>query len=164
MDKNSIIGLLLIAGIMIGYSWFTKPSETEKQAYQKQLDSIAVVQKNTQLLDLAAKKDSTAIIETLTNPIASDTVLLNKITADRAEKYGVFAASSVGIEKEFILENEKIKVILSSKGGSIKTVQLKEYSTYDSLPVYIYDGRTSKFGFDFKYKNKGMMSTNNLFF
>lgn len=164
MDKNSIIGLLLIAGIMIGYSWFTKPSETEKQAYQKQLDSIAVVQKNTQLLDLAAKKDSTAIIETLTNPIASDTVLLNKITADRAEKYGVFASSSVGIEKEFILENEKIKVILSSKGGCIKTVQLKEYSTYDSLPVYIYDGRTSKFGFDFKYKNKGMMSTNNLFF
>jgi YidC/Oxa1 family membrane protein insertase len=164
MDKNSIIGLLLIAAIMIGYSWFTKPTEAEKQAYQKQIDSIAKVQENQKLIDLANKKDSINGFVVLTDTSVKDSTLLKKVSAERVEKFGVFASNAEGTEKEYVLENEKIKVILSSKGGYIKTVQLKEYTTYDSLPVYIYDGKSSKFGFDFKYKSKGMMSTSNLFF
>jgi YidC/Oxa1 family membrane protein insertase len=164
MDKNSVIGLLLIAGIMIGYSWFTQPNESEKIAYQKQLDSIAKVEENKKLLDIATKKDSINSIASVADDAAADTNLLKKVSAERQEKFGVFAANSAGVEKEYTIENEKIKVFLSSKGGYIKTVQLKQYTAYDSLPVYIYDGKTSKFGFDFKYKNKGMMNTSNLFF
>ena len=44
MDKNTIIGFVLIAAVLFGYSWFTKPTPEQLQELQRRNDSIAQVE------------------------------------------------------------------------------------------------------------------------
>ena len=152
MDKNSIIGLLLIGGILIGYTWLTKPSEEELKA-MKTRDSIAQVER------LQNEKLEAERVEALQKQYAEQ----KKDTAALKEAYGSFANAINQKEESITLENQLIKLTLNTKGGGISAVQLKDFQTHDSLPLMLWEEKNSKFGLTFYAENKSM-NTQDLIF
>jgi len=168
MNKNSIIGFILIAAIMVFYTFWMTPSEEElaKKQHAKQVqDSILMVQKMQDSLravqaEIAAKKaqqEQKVVADTVPEKEATD----NFKTLQN--KYADFANSAAGKEDYYVLESDLLKVEISSKGGYIKTVELKDYKTFDSLPLILFNPETTKFGLSFFVHNRAI-STENFYF
>ena len=170
MDKNTITGLLIIFAILIGYSFWMTPSSEEMQAKQHRADSIAQVMRTQdsiaaisrierQIMDSINKaKDA----ENTTAATENTDLQSNNATIDR-DKLGIFANSSVGEDKTFILESELLKLTVSAKGGKIISVQVKQFQTFDSLPLILFDSAQSNFGITF-FANNRIINTNDLYF
>ncbi|MBK9480158.1 MAG: membrane protein insertase YidC [Bacteroidetes bacterium] len=159
MDKNSIIGLLLIGAILIGFSIYNAPTENEIAAQKRQQDSIEAVQK------LASKQKQQAVLQDAVIAAIADTTTISDSTKNEVLKstYGPFIASASGERKISYIENELIKVGISNKGGRIVSVQLKKYRTHDSLPLLLCDEDSSRFGLSFIAQNR-VFSTDTLYF
>lgn len=162
MNKNSIIGFILIAGIMIGYTYWMAPSKEELAKQQRKTDSIAQIQrKNAETL---AK--TTKILEEASHPISPTseaTQEQSETYSDLQSKYDVFANAALGDEQLYIIENDLVKLEISNKGGHIKTVELKDYKTFDSLPVILFNPETARFGLSFFSHNR-IINTENFYF
>ena len=78
--------------------------------------------------------------------------------AARYNQYGSFANAAAGENKTWTLENEILKVDFSSRGAYVKTVELKDYKTFDSLPLIGFDAETSRFNLEFIADGKGINS------
>ncbi|MCX7729141.1 MAG: membrane protein insertase YidC [Bacteroidia bacterium] len=126
MDKNSITGIVLIAIILGVWVYMTTPSQKEL-AKQKQIrDSIA----------LAESKKIKEVQENSTNSSGTPSVLPvlkndSIVSLEKQNFYKDFYPSAKGEEKLFTLENEKLKVTFTNKGGKIKQVELKEHHRYN---------------------------------
>ncbi len=148
MDKNTLIGLVLIFLVLIGFSYLNRPSE--EQIRQMHLrDSLEQVQKER--MQAAAEQEKQDFKLAQTND-SSNTNTLNS----------VFRQDSLQ-EKTIILENSKIKLHLSTKGGRITFVDLKEYRTHDSLPLILWQPDKSTFGLTF-YAQRKQINTEKLLF
>jgi YidC/Oxa1 family membrane protein insertase len=159
MDKNSIIGLLLIAAILIGFSIWTTPSQEEIEAARIKQDSIAAVQAEKKALQSAELIEQDPVsIEDIPDTIA-DTAFQERLRS----KFGVFANAAVGETEYWTIENDVLRLKISSKGGRIASAELKKYKTYDSLPLYLFEEKTSSFAFNFKADNN-IISTEDLYF
>lgn len=112
MDKNTITGFILMALVVIGFSWYSQPSEEERRLMAQQ-DSIAAVEK------LNAEK---AAIEQQ-----------QKVAEEKAEQAtdstALFFAQRQGQEQEIVLQNNKVKVTLSTLGGSIQNAEIIGYKS-----------------------------------
>lgn len=148
MDKNTIVGLVLIFLIMIGFSYLNKPSEEQQRAIRLR-DSIAQVE--AQRMQLAAEQEKADF-----NASRQNDSLTSSVKGD------VFQQDSLS-EKEITLENSKIKLHISTRGGRINYVDLKEYRTHDSLPLVLWQPQKSTFGLNFYAKNKQINTENYLF-
>lgn len=167
MDRNSIIGLLLIGAILLGYSYYMQPTEEEiaaARAAAKQ-DSVAAAQIN----EVKAKADAeTATIADAGQGLsAEDSMLLAKADSlkqvQSLQRFGELVKATTGEAEFHVLENEFIKFTTSSKGGAPVQAELKDYVTSDSMPLYLFDAETSSFGFKF-WLNKGTeINTNDLY-
>ena len=168
-NRNTVIGFALIAAILFGWMYFMSPSK-EELAKQRQLqDSIRQVRMEQQKIAdsiqaeqqhadaLAKQADSAAMAE-----MDSATLALKQAN-ELTEKFGAFAASAVGEEQTFTIENKLQKLTFSSKGGFLKQVELKEYKTYDSLPLISFDTTTSKFDLSFFAQNR-VINTSQFYF
>ncbi len=157
MDKNSILGLSIIGLIIIAYSIYTQPSAEEVSALKFKKDSIALVEARANAALALSQQPSTTSFDSTT--VVSDSVksLLEE------EKYGVFSHASQGTEQFITLENNKIKVVISSKGGRIKNVQLKDYKTWDGKPLYLMNNDSSIFNLSLSSHNRGI-NTQELYF
>ena len=68
-------------------------------------------------------------------------------------------------ENEFItLENNKVELKISLKGGRVYSARLKDYRTYDSLPLILFSGDSTVFGFNFFTADNKAVQTKNLYF
>lgn len=159
MDKNSIIGLLLIGAILIGFSIYNAPTENEIAAQKRQQDSVEAVQK------LASKQKQQAVLQDAVIAAIADTANISDSAKNEVLKstYGPFIASASGERKISFIENELIKIGISNKGGRIVSVQLKKYQTHDSLPLLLCDEDSSHFGLSFIAQNR-VFSTDTLYF
>ncbi|HRH03318.1 MAG TPA: membrane protein insertase YidC [Bacteroidia bacterium] len=159
MDKNSIIGLLLIGAILIGFSIYNAPTENEIAAQKRQQDSIEAVQK------LASKQQQQAVLQDAVIAAIADTSTISDSAKNEVLKstYGPFISAATGEKKISYIENELIKVGISNKGGRIVSVQLKKYQTHDSLPLLLCDEDSSRFGLSFIAQNR-VFSTDSLYF
>ncbi|ALO14780.1 Oxa1Ec [Salinivirga cyanobacteriivorans] len=150
MDRNSIIGILLIGAVLIAWSYFASPSEEEIQAERRRRDSLAQVeqQKEMQQKEQDIERSTEKKAEPTFTPEQNST--LNQDSADTKlmKKYGVFGVSAKGENKTFTLENEKVEIEIHSLGGRPYYVRLKEFQTYDSLPLKLFSGDSTKFGFN----------------
>ena len=153
MDKNSLIGIVLILGILIGWSVWMTPSKEELAQQRHIQDSINRVNKERFVRDSIAMAEANAIMTEKSNSIVED-----ESYSARYKQFGSFANASVGENKTLTLENELLKVDLSSRGAYVKTVELKDYKTYDSLPLIGFDEETSKFNLEFIADGKGINS------
>jgi YidC/Oxa1 family membrane protein insertase len=164
MDRNTIIGLLLILAIFIGYTIYTSPSEEEKLRRQYVQDSIARVQEQQiryrdSIQRLRQNTETQPQESTPNAELPNDTTVQEKLY----DKLGYFAKAGVGEQEYFTLENEKIKLKISNVGGKIINAQLKEYQTYDSLPLLLYNSDNTTFGYTF-FANNRSINTNELYF
>jgi len=167
MNRNSILGFILIGAIMVAYTLWMRPSEEElakQEAERKRIDSVetlhnyqdSIRKRNAEI----AVKEQRQQVEEVIDVDAKET---SENFQELQSKYAVFANSAVGDEDIYTLENDLIKIEISNKGGSIKTVNLKEYQTYDSLPLILFDSETTRFGLSFFAHNRAI-NTENFFF
>ncbi len=159
MNRDSIIGFILIAGIMIGYTYWMAPSEEELARKQFVADSTAQAQKVVE----AAKFVETEKIVQEEQPVENITPDTPETYDELKSKYDLFANAATGTEKIYTLENDLVKIEISNKGGYIKTVELKDYQTFDSLPVILFNPETSKFGLSF-FSNNRIINTQDFYF
>ena len=128
MDKNTWIGFLLIALIIIGFSWISRPSKEELAERQRIHDSIALAQQMEQEAQLLSDQ---IIAQLQADSVhQSDSVKTENLQQQLQATYGAFAVSAQGENKATILENEKIRLYIDSKGGRIARAELKEYKAY----------------------------------
>ena len=158
MDKNSWIGLLLIMAIVFGWSYFTRPSEEEMQRYRQQQDSIARVEKQRAIEAEMRKAEATEQAQ-LASAEQSDSVLGVMLR----NQYGEFAQFAAGEREYYTVENNLMKIKFTNLGGRIASVELKEYDSYDSLPVVLFEGDSSIFNISFFAQNR-RIETGKLFF
>ncbi len=159
MDRNTIAGIVLIFLILIGFSYFNKPSEEQIAAAKHRQDSIqqADLTRQLQQEETKAKNDVQLALAT------TDSVASEEMQSERKEKFGVFADASVGEEKFYVLENNLMKVTISNKGGKIYSVELKNFQTHDSLPLILFEGDKNIFGMNFFAQNRSI-STGDFYF
>jgi len=153
MDVKSIIGFVLIFGILIFMFYQNRPTPeeiAEKEAQQEQLEAteaasaietVATVEKETPVLDVT---DSTAV-------------------ASYKSQIGAFGftAPTAGTT---VLENEVLYLEISNKGGHIVQAKMKNFVTYDSIPVYLIKDGNSSFGLSFSTTDNRVLNTKDLFF
>ncbi len=163
MDRNSLFGLVLIGAILIGYSYITSPTAEDLAAQKKTQDSLSLVEKNNKAA-LAQKSQAANTVDTLNAVVAKvDSTSDSLATVQLANKYGVFAGAVTGDTNLYVLENNFIKVQFSSKGGKVKSVELKNYKSWEGKPVRLFEGDSSEMGLNF-FANNRSVSTKELFF
>ena len=171
-DKNSIIGLLLIGAILLVTTYLTQPSEEElkAKAEQEKQDKAKQEQVDEKPSEVPSENIDTAIANLPATVLdSSKNVALDSIqNIQTLVKYGSFANSSTGEKQDYIIENEKVKITISNKGGRVSTVELKEFNTYDSLPLVLFREDSSRFNIELTIKDgvsgTKVINTEELFF
>lgn len=164
MSRDNIIGLVIIGIILFGYTFFMTPSKEEQAKQRQYQDSIALVQKQAREVELEQQA-----IQQQAQANQQEVILEGQFKSDTAKNdylanlYGPFGVAAQGEEQYFTLENDLMKLVLSSKGGSIYSVELKNYVTFDGKPLVLFDGPENHFGFSFYAQNR-LISTQNLYF
>jgi YidC/Oxa1 family membrane protein insertase len=126
-------------------------------------DAVAKVNEINQLLGFAPapeKADSTGI------KAAEPAKLISEPAVSEVDsgRYGAFGRAVRGDTSLITLENNKIELKISPKGGRVFSARLKEYRTYDSLPLILFSGDSTIFGFNFYTSDNKAVQTNDLFF
>ncbi len=158
MDRNSIIGIILIAVILIGYSILTKPQREEMAEQRRIADSIRMAQEEAAADSALAQPE--AVEE---SPGIEEGSISQQTTIDTAQDIGVFSKQAKGENTFYTLENDKLILTISRRGGKPYSVELKEYQTYDSLPLMLFEGPENVFGLEF-FSDGKTIKTNDLFF
>ncbi|HNX07980.1 MAG TPA: membrane protein insertase YidC [Bacteroidales bacterium] len=166
---NTVIGILLIFGILVGYSLLTAPSKEERLAKFKK-DSTEWANRNLQL-----KKDSLAKVredsvqkirqDSLSKTQPADTSATAATDSLRVlqNRFGKFSASASGENKHYILEDSLLKIKFAAQGGGISYVELKTYKTFDGRPLILFNTDTSNYFLTFLSGYKDL-NTSKLFF
>ncbi len=132
MDKSQSIGLVVMALFLVAYFYFfaPKPSELPKE---EQVTSEQV-ERETSDKDQTNISTDTASVEAVSDSLFNE---------EQKKRYGVFVTGTEGDETTSTLENNKIKVEFSNKGGLVKKVTLKEYENYLYEPLVLLDETSS---------------------
>ena len=152
-DLKSIIGFTLIFILLMWFMNNNKPSEEELAKRKAQQEQPANQATNTQ------KDTHTATFQ----GIPTDSVALEKYKAS----LGAFAYSATlpsAKDGVTVLENKDIKLTISNRGGQPKEVLLKEFKTYDSLPVYLIKDWNATFNLSFTTAQNQTLSSKDLYF
>ncbi len=173
MDRNSLIGLFLIGAILLTFTLMNNDEEeaqedTKKESAEVKTDTNQVKE---EVVELTQTQKDSILIATLPDSVKTDSLyvanyvdsvnqaeaLLKESSSYEALKgtYGIFAPAGEEREETFTtLENDKLIVTISSKGGAVVDVRLKEYQSYDDYkanpdsiaPLQLVNGKNSKFG------------------
>lgn len=149
MDRNSVIGLILIAAILIVFSIWNTPDRQALEEARRKADSIALAQ---QAMNNQQKPDSQAVV-----PTHGDSVSI-------VDKYAEFASAAQDSFHLITLENDLLKLQISTRGGSPYAVELKKYKTYDQKPLLLFYGDSTTFGFNFYTRSNRLINTAELYF
>ena len=132
MDKNTIIGFVLIAVVLIGFSWYSRPSE-EELAQQRMQDSIAAV--NKQKAENQLKAEQQAAKQNEASQAAQDTTV-------------AFYKALNGKAQDIVLKNSKVELTLSTKGGTVEKAVIKGFKDNmgnDDLTLFDAQDQSLKF-------------------
>lgn len=156
MNKNNIIGFLLIAVVLIGFSWYNQPSAEEQRAAFVQ-DSIAKA-KHAEM----EKASKAAAAKRQTNVKA-------KVEADST---ALFYSALKGQAKKIVLKNEKVELTLNTKGATVEKAVIKGYvghnlqvkdGSADAKDVTLFDGNDQSLKFMLEAKEANII-TSDLYF
>ena len=159
MDKNTIIGFVLIGLLLIGFSWLNTPSQ-EQVAARRYQDSIAAVQQfEMQQAALEQPKREASFSEAHLEGL-SDSARYEVIK----NNFGAFASAATGVDEAVTLENDNIEVRISAKGGRVSYARVKDYFTYEKEPLVLFDEDDSKFNVTFVTATNRVINTSDLYF
>ena len=153
LDINSIIGFVLIFGILLGWMYLKQPSPEEIEAQKAQQEEQKTEQKNVEPIH-----DESAITERPPINLNDSTTLANYKNA-----IGSFSFTKRA-ESITILENEVLYLEIANKGGQIVKAKMKQFITYDSIPVYLVKDGNADFGLTFTTNDNRILETQDLFF
>ncbi|MDX9798036.1 MAG: membrane protein insertase YidC [Bacteroidales bacterium] len=156
LDRNTIIGLVLIFGVFIGYGILSAPSEEEKAAIKAKQNSIVRAQEK---IALQAK---TIQIQDSLAQLSNDTTQasLNQDSINLSI-FGAFASCSQGTNNTIKVSNELFDVDFSTLGAIVNQVTLKNYTTYGKKPVKLFD--KNAYGLNLTV-GQNIVRTENLYF
>ncbi|MCE5347992.1 MAG: membrane protein insertase YidC [Bacteroidales bacterium] len=192
MDKNTITGLILIFAIFIGFSVYNNSRlnkeyektvavaeshyangelETAKTEFINALrfkpNKPEIIAKINEINLKLGVSQETPKVDTATSPKIQTEIPVIPAIADsiaNVGQYGVFSNASKG-ENDFItLENNKVELKISLKGGKVYSARLKDYKTFDSHPLILFSGDSTVFGFKFFTADNRAVKTNDLYF
>ena len=129
MDKNSVIGFILIAAIMFGFTWYESSQSRKRIEAQRQLDSIARAEAIAR-----GEIDTTATLD-LAEAEAAQAQAVNAVSA---YKDSALAVAHDAESQIVALENEKLRIEFNTKGAQPYSVMVKDYYNYDSTALYIF--------------------------
>ncbi|HBH83713.1 MAG: hypothetical protein A2X05_10560 [Bacteroidetes bacterium GWE2_41_25] len=193
MDRNTITGIILIFLIFIGFSIYNNSRlnkgyesaisvaesfyakgelENARAEYINALrfkpnnpDAITKINELNLKLGIVTDKPVTDSVAVQEKKAESEVISSagQNIPSD-INQYGVFASSAIGDDEFITLENNKVELKISSKGGRVYSARLKDYRTHDSLPLILFSGDSTVFGFNFFTSDNRAVQTNNLYF
>ena len=156
MNKNNIIGFLLIAVVLIGFSWYNQPSAEEQRTAFVQ-DSIAKakhaeMEKASKAAAVKRQADAKAKVE--------------------ADSTALFYSALKGQAKKIVLKNEKVELTLNTKGATVEKAVIKGYvghnlqvkdGSADAKDVTLFDGHDQSLKFMLEAKEANII-TSDLYF
>ncbi|MFN8295138.1 MAG: membrane protein insertase YidC [Chitinophagales bacterium] len=157
-DKNTVIGIVLILLIFLGFTFYTKQQEEAYlKAHPKQTEQSSKYPGADSTVSVAKAGTDTAKQEQNTAKVSDSSAL---ITAT-----GSFAPFMNGKEQLVTIENENCIFTFSNKGGTIKKVELKDYKTFAKTPLILFEDKGNDFNFTFvSNDSKTPVQTENLYF
>jgi YidC/Oxa1 family membrane protein insertase len=188
MDRNTITGLVLIFAIFIGFSIYNNSRvnkafetirteaddsysrgelESARTAYYKALNMkpgnpeiISRINELNQKLGITSDTIKTDSVPMVNTPVEQSV----RVPDAAPGQFGVFSGAAQG-ENEFItLENSRIELKISLKGGKVYSARLKDYKTWDGKPLILFSGDSTVFGLNFFTSDNKAVQTNNLYF
>ena len=146
MDKNTIIGLVLIGVLLVGFSILSRPSQEQLEAQQHYYDSIAQVQQRE--AELKAKQEAALENERLA----------------RRDSSALFHQALHGTDQEVTIGNNVASLTLHTKGGALYQSVLKEYKEQDKqTPLTLVRGGDTEMNFLF-YNREEIIETKDYYF
>lgn len=146
LDRNSVIGFVLLALLFFGYFFFNSQAQKEHAAQQKRVE------------------DSLAALKPKVDPAAVRIDSLRADSASRVAAAGQFTSASLGAEEITVLENNLLKIGFTNKGGQPAYVQLKKYLSVDSSPVTLAGSKTDRLSYRINTGAANTAETAELFF
>ena len=137
MDKNSIIGFVLIGVIMIGFTWFQNRQYREQMEIQAQLDSVARVEQMAEIAMDSLKRAQGLVPENGETQV--------KVMNMPAYKDSMLSVARIAEPELVKLENDKIEVVFNTKGAQPYSVRIKDYKAYDSTDLYLIKPQMSSY-------------------
>ena len=147
MDKNTWVGFLLIAAIIVGFTMLNRPSKEQLAERQRVQDSIK--------LSRIAQAEAQRLADSL------------QLTLSAAEEsFAVESEETKPEEQQVTLQNEHLRLTLSSYGGVIQRAELLDYhASGDSInPLCLFRADEASFGFTLITINNRILQTSNLYF
>ena len=149
IDTTSVIGMLLMGGILLWITYFNKPTEEEikaKKAQKEQLSDIqeVVIPTLNDVQDTVPSNDSLGYVQ-----------LQNKLGAF------AFSGTTAGVTT---VKNDVLELKVANKGGHIVEARLLQHKTFDSIPVYLIKDGNSAFNVSFSTSDNRNLNTKDLFF
>nr|WP_297918583.1 membrane protein insertase YidC [uncultured Allomuricauda sp.] len=153
LDINSLIGFVLIFGILIFMFYQNQPTAEELEAQKAEQEKVeAAVKKEEE-----TPKHETKIVKKTLNT-ADSTAL-----AGYKNQVGAFGFTKVS-DKITTLENQVLHLQIANQGGQIVQAKMKEFVTYDSIPVFLIKDGNANFALNFVTSDNRTLSTSDLFF
>lgn len=159
-DLNSLIGFLLIGGILIWMLYLNKPSEEEIQAEKEKTEAAAreaaAAEKSTQEIPVEKAAEEMAVVN------AQDSLGYQKLQ----NRLGSFAYSGTLVsatDATTVLENDVLHLTISNKGGYITEARLKEQTNYNGEPIYLIKDDNASLNLQFNSENR-LLNTEELYF
>ena len=172
MDRNSIIGIVLIVAILFGYTMYTMPSAEERAQAQHVADSTAAADREKREAEIKAQEATAQVADSAATPVTSadslvasmDSALEDSLrNSALQQRYGVFQAATVGSTEEIVIANERLEVSISTHGAQPTVIRLKEYQTYHQKPLLLADPDSGTYEVKFRAGN-AELSTRDLHF
>ena len=138
MNKNSIIGFVLIGVIMFGFTWYQNKQYQKQAEIQAQLDSIALAEQMA-VMALDSVKRAEGIV-------AEGEMAGVKVLNMPAYKDSLLTEARLASEGIYKLSNDKVELEFTTRGAQLYSVKLNDYKTYDSTDLYLIKPAGSQMG------------------
>ncbi len=163
-NKETLVGWILIAALLVGFFLYQNKKFKEDKAKK---DEIALIARQDSIKLAKTIAPVRTAADTSSSPSAQTSGTQAPTTADSAgmqSQFGAFAVAATGQEKFFTIENQVLKIVLSSKGGQIKSVELKDYKTWDKKPLILFTDKTNTLSYQFFIDNNRSVDTKDFYF
>ncbi len=152
IDINSIIGFVLIFGILIYMFYQNRPTPEELEAEKAKQEQVEATQAEEE--DIPEKNVNAAPAIDLQDSLA---------VANYKNTIGAFGYTATS-DATTKLENDLVSLEISNKGGQIIEARMKQFHTYDSIPVYLVKDGNASFGLTFSTSDNRVLNSQDLYF
>ena len=154
IDIQSIIGFILIGGILI---WMLYSNSLEQPTEEKNTPAT------TEEVTTTKNSDSQLANQNNTAGPATDSAAVAQAQS-RLGAFGYSATLASAEDNTTVIENDVLRLEVANKGGYIEEAVLKNYKTFDSIPVYLVKDGNAKFNLNFTTTDGRTLDTENLYF